>query len=106
MEAGPVATFASLQDNPPESSIMGFPTSYAVTNPQDEVDAEEAMFIASTGGKATDNEKKLQDVYNALLRARGDGGKLGLKNISGDEANALADKLVMMRGVLLDELNN
>lgn len=105
MEAGPVAAFASIEDNPPESSIMGFPTSYAVTNPQDGVDAEEAMFVAPTGGETTDDEKKLEDVYNALLRARGDGGKLGLKNISGDEANDLADKLVMMRGVLLDELN-
>lgn len=105
MEAGPVAAFASMENNPPTSPIMGFPTTYAVTNPQEDA-VEEDMLMTSTGGKAADNVKQLEDVYKALQSARGDGGKLGLKNISGDEANALADKLVMMRGVLLDELNN
>ena len=103
MEAGSVSAFASIENNPPSLPIMGFPTTYDVTNPQE---TDEDMIMTSTGDiMATNNDKKLEDVYNALLRARGDGGKLGLKNISGDEANDLAEKLVMMRGVLLDELN-
>jgi len=60
----------------------------------------------ATGNGRAANDKKLEEVYSALLNARGDGGKLGLKNISGNEANDLSDKLVAMRSVLLDELNN
>ena len=61
---------------------------------------------SATPAAASDNDQKLEDVYNALVNARGDGGKLGLKNISGDEANELAEKLQTMRNMLLDELNN
>ena len=101
MEAGPMAALSAIEENSVSASpIMGFPTTYAVTNPYDDEEVQ-----VNAGGRA-ENDKKLEDVYNALLHARGEGGKLGLKNVSGDEAKELADKLVMMRSVLLDELNN
>ena len=86
--------------------MMGFPTSYEVTQPVDE-EAETTpppMVVATSVDKA-ENDKKLKEVYDALEKARGDGGKLGLKNMSPDEANGLIDKIVTMRSVLLDELN-
>mmetsp|Transcript_40536 Transcript_40536/g.86319 ORF Transcript_40536/g.86319 Transcript_40536/m.86319 type:complete len:735 (+) Transcript_40536:163-2367(+) len=98
MDAGPPPVVAA-----PAQPMMGFPTTYAVTKPE-----EESVQSAGSNPAADqeENEKKLEDVYNALVQAGGEGGKLGLKNISGDEANDLADKLVAMRGVLLDELNS
>lgn len=89
--------------------MMGFPTTYAVTKPEQEEEGVQDAAAAVATAPVTDqaeNERKLEDAYNALVRAGGNGGKLGLKNISADEANALADKLVAMRGVLLDELNS
>jgi hypothetical protein len=108
MEAGPATAFTSLVDEAtPARPMMGFPTSYAVTDPHE---AEETIASTptalATGVSKGANEKKLEEAYSALLNARGDGGKLGLKNISGNEANDLSAKLVAMRGVLLDELNN
>jgi hypothetical protein len=73
--------------------MMGFPTSYDVAKPE--------VPSASSGGS---NDAKLEEAYNALVNSSGN-GKFGLKNISGDEANELADQLSVMRGVLLEELN-
>eukprot|EP00581_Thalassiosira_minuscula_P018474 CAMPEP_0183726258 /NCGR_PEP_ID=MMETSP0737-20130205/22906_1 /TAXON_ID=385413 /ORGANISM="Thalassiosira miniscula, Strain CCMP1093" /LENGTH=745 /DNA_ID=CAMNT_0025957559 /DNA_START=109 /DNA_END=2346 /DNA_ORIENTATION=- len=111
MEAGPASPGAKAVAAAPvekaAAPMMGFPTTYAVTKPEEEEEAAPAPAAAapaSTAGR-TENEKKLEEVYDALLQASGEGGKLGLKNISGAEAAALADKIVAMRGVLLDELN-
>jgi hypothetical protein len=108
MEAGPATAFASLGGGAtPARPMMGFPTSYDVTDPREEgVGVASTPSAMATGNGRAANEKKLEEVYSALLNARGDGGKLGLKNISGNEANDLSDKLVAMRSVLLDELNN
>ena len=95
MEAGPPETAPSLQQNAP---MMGFPTTYAVTKP-DPSETETAAAPASD-----DNLTKLNNAYDALTDAQGS-GKLGLKNLSGYEAAALANKVESMRGVLLDELN-
>ncbi|KAL3810266.1 hypothetical protein ACHAXA_008634 [Cyclostephanos tholiformis] len=109
MEAGPATAFASLgRDVTPARPIMGFPTSYdAVTDSHEAVEGVVSTPTAvATGDGNEANEKKLEEAYSALLNARGNGGKLGLKNISGNEANDLSAKLIAMRGVLLDELNN
>lgn len=93
---------------PPSRSIMGFPTLYTSIDPTEkEVEGAISMPAAMTTSDGwTANDKKLQDLYSALLNVRGDEAKLGLRNISGKEANDLANKLVAMRGVLLYELNN
>lgn len=112
MEAGPSATAAAAQP------MMGFPTTYDVTKP-DEVSVTEStttapspivattetISTATSSNDQAENDKKLEEVYTALVNARDDSGTLGLKNMSGDEANDLADMLVTMRTVLLDELN-
>ena len=94
MEAGPPETAPTMQQAAP---MMGFPTTYAVTKPDD--DAPEAAPADA------DNMTKLNNAYDALTNAEGS-GKLGLKNLSGGEAGALANQVEAMRGVLLDELNN
>merc|ERR1712238_55143 len=98
--------------------MTGFPTTYAITRPEEEresttatTQSDAAASIIATHNPALvvdqlDNENKLEEVYNALVRTAGEGGKFGLKNISEDEANELADKLVNMRSILLDELDN
>lgn len=109
MAAGPPPVVEAAQP------MMGFPTTYDVTKPEQK---EEGVRDAATAAASVpvidqaENERKLEDAYNALVQASaaagpaGTKGKLGLKNISGDMASALADKLVAMRGVLLDELNS
>ena len=99
MDAGPAAFASTLSNDPP---TMSFPEKYDITNPEEER-IESAKPTMSNGAT---NEEKLQEVYNALKDAKGDEGKLGLKNLSGNEANALIDQIVTMRTVLLDELNN
>eukprot|EP00985_Skeletonema_marinoi_P016768 scaffold9055_cov83-Skeletonema_marinoi.AAC.3 len=94
MEAGPPETAPTMQQAAP---MMGFPTTYAVTKPDD--DAPEAAPADA------DNMTKLNNAYDALANAQGS-GKLGLKNLSGSEAGALASQVEALRGVLLDELNN
>lgn len=121
MEAGPqsVATAASATNVAgAQQPMTGFPTTYAITRPEEESESttattqsDAAASIIATHNPALvvdrlDNENKLEEVYNALVRTAGEGGKFGLKNISEDEANELADKLVNMRSILLDELNN
>ena len=96
MEAGPPETAPTMQQAAP---MMGFPTTYAVTKPDD--DAAEAAAAPADA----DNMTKLNSAYDALTNAQGS-GKLGLKNLSGGEAGALANQVEAMRGVLLDELNN
>eukprot|EP00984_Skeletonema_dohrnii_P028718 scaffold18793_cov113-Skeletonema_dohrnii-CCMP3373.AAC.2 len=95
MEAGPPETAPTMQQAAP---MMGFPTTYAVTKPDDAAEAAAAPADA-------DNMTKLNNAYDALTNAQGS-GKLGLKNLSGGEAGALANQVEAMRGVLLDELNN
>ena len=55
---------------------------------------------------ATDpNSKVLDDIYNTMKGAAGDGG-LGLRsNLTSEEASELAEKLLRMRKVLMDELD-
>lgn len=110
MEAGPPPVAATAPVDSAAQPMMGFPTTYAVTKPEEEgvqsTESNAATAVAAASTDDAENQRKLEDVYSALLKAGGEGGKLGLKNISGDEADALADKLVAMRGVLLDELNN
>jgi hypothetical protein len=93
MEAGPSKAAPSMQQAAP---MMGFPTTYAVTK---------AEAPAAAAPVEADNVTKLNNAYNALTNAQGS-GKLGLKNLSGNEAGTLAKEVESMRGVLLDELNN
>jgi hypothetical protein len=51
-----------------------------------------------------DIERNLQDVYAALQNSMGK-GRLGLRNVSGKEANHLSSMLLVMRELLLDDLN-
>jgi hypothetical protein len=60
--------------------VMGFPTSYNVAKP--EIEKKEVAYTAV----GNDNTKTLEDAYNALKEASGD-GKFGLKNISGNEVS-------------------
>ena len=94
MEAGPSQAAPTMQQQ--AAPMMGFPTTYEVTK----ANAPEAAAPVDA-----DNMTKLNDAYDALTNAQGS-GKLGLKNMSGSEAGALANKVESMRGVLLDELNN
>eukprot|EP00986_Skeletonema_menzelii_P021272 scaffold33830_cov143-Skeletonema_menzelii.AAC.1 len=91
MEAGPPEVPTIQQAAP----AMGFPTTYAVTKPDERAEAP----------VDADNLTKLNNVYDALTNAQGS-GKLGLKNLSGNEAGALVKQVESMRGILLDELNN
>jgi hypothetical protein len=51
------------------------------------------------------NSKILEDVYNKMKAAAGD-GSLGLRSdLTSEDASALADKLVEMRAVLMEELD-
>ena len=49
-------------------------------------------------------DRIFQDVYTALQNAMGNEGRLGLRNVSGKEANHLSSKLLAMRELLLDDL--
>ena len=49
-------------------------------------------------------DRNFQDVYTALQNAMGNEGRLGLRNVSGKEANHLSSKLLAMRELLLDDL--
>lgn len=109
MDAGPAAGIStpSMENTQP---MMGFPTTYAVAKPAENEstttsNAEPAAAATITSGDKAENDQKLEDVYNALKEASGVDGKLGLKGLSGDEATELMEKLVTMRSVLLDELN-
>jgi len=93
LAAGPSQAAPSMQQAAP---MMGFPTTYAVTK---------ADPPAAPAPEEADNVTKLNNAYNALTNAQGS-GKLGLKNLSGNEAGTLAKEVESMRGVLLDELNN
>ncbi|KAL7526915.1 hypothetical protein ACHAXR_001709, partial [Thalassiosira sp. AJA248-18] len=111
MEAGPSAAVASMGGDvasmgntaaaAPAQPMMGFPTTYAVTNAEE----EESVAAPPISIDLKENEKKLEGAYQALIDAKGDAGKLGLKNLSGDEANALADQVKTVRKILLEELN-
>ena len=96
MNAGPPQTMPSTQD---AGGMMGFPTTYAVTK------ADNPAAAAAAAPVDADNVTKLTNAYNALTDAQGS-GKLGLKNLSGNEASRLANQVESTRGVLLDELNN
>jgi len=119
IEAGPtaaVAAAASASMSAPQATqqqpMMGFPTTYAVAKPDEDIVAVESTATpidtpAAASGDRAENERKLSEVYDALSNAGGAGGKLGLRNdIGGGEAAELVEKLVTMRGVLLDELNS
>lgn len=94
IEAGPPQSMPSMQQEQP---MMGFPTTYAVTKADTPV--------AAAAPPAADTVQRLTNAYNALTDSQGS-GKLGLKNLSGNEASALANQVESMRGILLDELNN
>ena len=102
----PFATKPAVASKPPAQPaatqsppMMGFPTSYNVAKAE-----PEKREVGYTAISSDNNVKKLEDAYNALKEASGD-GKFGLKNISGNEASQLAEKLTAMRGILLEELN-
>ena len=98
MEAGPppVETVEAM----PPSTMMGFPSSYQVTRPD-----EEEYRSAAVTAERDDNEVKLREVRDALVNARGDDGRLGLRaDLSSEEAADLADKIRGMKGILLDEV--
>jgi len=66
-----------------------------------EVDAGPASIIPATDP----NSKVLDDIYNTMKGAAGD-GSLGLRNdLTSEEARELAEKLMGMRKVLMDELD-
>ena len=70
-------------------SAVGIPESYIKTNlPNKEID------------------RNFQDVYTALQNAMGNEGRLGLRSVSGKEANYLSSMLLAMRELLLDDLIN
>ena len=94
IEAGPPQSMPSMQQEQP---MMGFPTTYAVTKTDTPV--------AAAAPPPADTVQRLTNAYDALTDAQGS-GKLGLKNLSGNEASALANQVESMRGILLDELNN
>ncbi|KAL9184453.1 hypothetical protein ACHAXT_002539 [Thalassiosira profunda] len=111
MDAGPSAAVAAAANvavgsAQTDAPMMGFPTTYAVTKREEETVAEPTQSSSPVAGSPAENTRKLEEVYNALVDARGVDGKLGLKSISGDDAMALKEKLQTMRTVLLDELNS
>ena len=98
MEAGPPPV-ETVEDMPP-SDMMGFPSSYKVTQPDEEVQQPAAVMA-----EKDENEIKLREVRDALINARGDDGRLGLRaDLSSEEASDLADKIRGMKGILLDEV--
>ena len=104
MEAGPSVAVASMESVAPANPAYGGRETHMYGNfGSDKEEAPAAPIAAATA--QVDNEKKLEEVYSALMEASGM-GKLGLKNMSGDQAGALADKLQTMRTVLLDEMND
>jgi len=109
MEAGPSAVASTLESVTPAQPMMGFPTTYEVTKSDSESIPTTTTLSNEKSTSLSDkeeNDRKLKEVYEALKNAKGTEGKLGLKNMSGDEANALIDQIVTMRTVLLDELNS
>jgi hypothetical protein len=62
---------------------MGFPTSYNVAKAEPEKEE-----VGYTPVGVDNNTQKLQEAYDALKKASGD-GKFGLKNISGNEVSSL-----------------
>jgi len=109
MEAGPSAVASTLESVAPAQPMMGFPTTYEVTKSDSESIPATTTLSNEKSTSLSDkeeNDRKLKEVYEALTNAKGTEGKLGLKNMSGDEANALIDQIVTMRTVLLDELNS
>ena len=95
----PTSYNVAKPDPTPAQPAMGFPASYNVAKAEAEKEVGYTAVEVPSG-----NTQKLQDAYNALKEASGD-GKFGLKNISGNEASELASKLTEMRGILLNELN-
>ena len=111
MEAGPSAAASTFESVAPAQPMMGFPTTYEVTTDEESNESVPATTTLSNEKSTSlsdkkENDRKLKEVYEALKNAKGTEGKLGLKNMSGDEANALIDQIVTMRTVLLDELNS
>mmetsp|Transcript_797 Transcript_797/g.1258 ORF Transcript_797/g.1258 Transcript_797/m.1258 type:complete len:729 (+) Transcript_797:137-2323(+) len=88
-------TFAVTKPEAPAASTgMGFPDSYAVTKP-------DAPAIGPDANTAV-----LEEIYEKLKDASGD-GKLGLKSdLTSAEADVLVDELVSMRDVLMEELDS
>lgn len=74
-------------------SDMAFPSTYAISEP------------AATPASGDDvNTKQLREIRSKLTAVSG-GEKFGLKNLSGEEASSLADALVDMRTILMEELD-
>ena len=74
-------------------SGMAFPSTYAISEPAP----------ATTSGDDA-NTKQLREIRSKLTAVSG-GEKFGLKNLSGEEASSLADALVDMRTILMEELD-
>ena len=67
MDAGPSAAVAAAAANlgsaQPAPPAMGFPTTYAVTKPEEESAAPPQSTVSSPG----DNTKQLEDVYDEFV---------------------------------------
>jgi hypothetical protein len=72
-------------------SGMAFPSTYAISEP------------ATASGDDV-NTKQLREIRRKLTAVSG-GEKFGLKILSGEEASSLADALVDMRTILMEELD-
>ena len=95
----PVEPFA------PASGGMAFPSTYAVTQPEEaeETLAPEPSLSYSTQGDDA-NTAQLRQVYDKLKASQGD-EKFGLKGLSETEISTLGETLLDMRGILMDELD-
>ena len=95
----PVEPFA------PASGGMAFPSTYAVTQPEEaeETLAPEPSLSYSTQGDDA-NTAQLRQGYDKLKASQGD-EKFGLKGLSETEISTLGETLLDMRGILMDELD-
>jgi hypothetical protein len=94
-------TFATAPSAIPEAHSMDF---------EEKVDTASANAPAPVPDTASsvniENSKILEDIYFTLQKASG-GGKMGLRDdLSPIEADNLADDLVQVRRILVDELND
>lgn len=92
---------------PPQSTMPAMPVQPAMNPPQAQpVVPTTPVEVPSPVIPATDpNSKVLDEVYNKMKAAAGD-GSLGLRSdLTSEDASELADKLKEMRAVLMDELD-
>lgn len=100
------------------TSGMGFPSSYAVTQISEE---EEALYAKEEASVDDDDDEAIdvpvtattseKDTNTILTRIRSDlqniagTEKFGIKKVNADEAKEVADSIMEMRTILMEELN-